>query len=127
MNIYTSYFGNVRNLPEDIIPISIARYAKYWGGLKFFPLAPDSDTLKMEISEYTRRFTEKLSKLEAVEILEELKELSQGKDFALLCYEKPGDFCHRRLVAEWIERKTGIEVPEYQVERKEETNQPNLL
>ncbi|PJZ28737.1 DUF488 domain-containing protein [Leptospira kmetyi] len=127
MKIYTSYFGNVRNLPENIAPVSIARYAKYWGGLKYYPLAPDSDTLKMEISEYTRRFSEKLSKLQAVEVLEELKELSQGKDIALLCYEKPGDFCHRRLVAEWIERKTGIEVPEFKVVKKDETIQPNLL
>ncbi|MDV6237535.1 DUF488 domain-containing protein [Leptospira ellisii] len=126
MKIYTSYFGNARKLPEEILPISIARYARYWGGLKFLPLAPDSDTLKMEIQEYTKRYADKLSKLEVGEVLEELKALSQGKNIALLCYEKPGDFCHRRLVAEWIERETGIEVPEYQVLKKEETNKINL-
>ncbi|MDV6237616.1 DUF488 family protein [Leptospira ellisii] len=81
----------------------------------------------MKIPEYTKRFNEKLFKLDAVEVLEQLKELSQGKDLALLCYEKPGDFCHRRLVAEWLERKTGIEVPEFSQVKKEETNQPNLL
>lgn len=28
--------------------------------------------------------------------------LSGGKDIALICYEKPTDFCHRHLVAEWL-------------------------
>ena len=35
-----------------------------------------------------------------------------GTDAILLCYEKPGEMCHRRLVAEWLERATGLLVPE---------------
>lgn len=34
----------------------------------------------------------------------------QGK--VLLCWEKPGDFCHRHLVADWL-RKAGYEVKEW--------------
>lgn len=30
----------------------------------------------------------------------------------LLCYESPGDFCHRRVLAEWVFRYTGFEIPE---------------
>ncbi len=30
----------------------------------------------------------------------------------LLCYEKPEDFCHRRLLAEFLELELGINVPE---------------
>lgn len=130
MKIYTSYFGNVRKLPDGIVPISIARHAKFWPGLKFFSFAPDSETLKMRQEEYTERFNKKLSKLQIESVLEELIAISEGKDIALLCYEKPGDFCHRRLVAKWIEKETGVEVPEYQnqeVEKKEETNQPKLF
>ena len=37
-----------------------------------------------------------------------------GDDATLLCFEKAGEFCHRRLVAEWIEKGTGVEVPELQ-------------
>lgn len=37
----------------------------------------------------------------------------------LLCYEKPGDFCHRRVLAEWIELKTGIAIPEWKNEKEE--------
>lgn len=25
-----------------------------------------------------------------------------SEDIALICYEKPSDFCHRHLVAEWL-------------------------
>lgn len=129
MKIYTSYFGNVRKLPDGIVPISIARQAKFWPGLKFFSLAPDSETLKMRKEEYTERFNKILSKLQVESVLEELIAISEGKDIALLCYEKPGDFCHRRLVAEWIEKETGMEVPEYQNKEveKEETKQPKLF
>ncbi|EMO56301.1 hypothetical protein LEP1GSC161_0086 [Leptospira santarosai str. CBC1416] len=55
MKIYTSYFGNVRNLPEKIVPISIARSSRFWNGLKYLPLAPDKETLKMPLGEYTNR------------------------------------------------------------------------
>jgi uncharacterized protein (DUF488 family) len=29
-----------------------------------------------------------------------------------LCHEKAGEFCHRRLIADWLNRELGIEVPE---------------
>ncbi|RHX84718.1 DUF488 family protein, N3 subclade [Leptospira stimsonii] len=127
MKIYTSYFANVRKLPEKIIPISIARYAKYWKGLNYFPLAPDAETLKLPLKEYTEKFLHQLSKLNVHKVIFDLGVISEGEDIALLCYEKPGDFCHRRLVADWIKEKTGIEVEEYKAESREETNQPNLL
>ncbi|EDP8947924.1 hypothetical protein IDN71_003483 [Salmonella enterica] len=31
----------------------------------------------------------------------------------LLCWEKPGEFCHRQLVARWFRRELGIAVEEY--------------
>ena len=40
-------------------------------------------------------------KLNPQEILGEILNLSEG-DIALVCYEKPGDFCHRHLVASWL-------------------------
>ena len=35
-------------------------------------------------------------------MLQELSAMTGGQDFALVCYEKPGDHCHRHLVAEWL-------------------------
>lgn len=39
------------------------------------------------------------------------------RDKVILCWEKPGEFCHRNLVASWIEEKLGIEVPEWEPSR----------
>ncbi len=38
-----------------------------------------------------------------------------GNDIILLCYEDVDLFCHRRVIADWIELKTGIYVPEVEV------------
>jgi hypothetical protein len=36
----------------------------------------------------------------------------RGEDTILLCWEAPGKFCRRRLVAAWLEEKLGVQVPE---------------
>ncbi|MBW7996799.1 MAG: DUF488 domain-containing protein [Candidatus Glassbacteria bacterium] len=44
--------------------------------------------------------------------------MAGGFEPVLLCFEKPpfGDdnWCHRRMVAEWLSDTLGIEVPEYE-------------
>ena len=40
-----------------------------------------------------------LNTLFAEQVINELKTMSPTEDIALVCYEKPGDFCHRHLVA----------------------------
>jgi uncharacterized protein (DUF488 family) len=64
---------------------------------------------KIDEIQYASLYFELLEsrKLDPHKIVEEL-----GEDAVLLCYEKPGDFCHRRLVAAWIKEGTGIDVPE---------------
>lgn len=50
-----------------------------------------------------------LSKLEPKQVFDEL----DGK--VLLCFEDSKEFCHRHIVAAWLELCLGIEVPEVQV------------
>ncbi len=44
-----------------------------------------------------------------------------GEDIIFLCHELPGleinkiHFCHRRLLADWIELETGIVIPELSI------------
>ncbi|MBQ7240345.1 MAG: hypothetical protein IJS56_02790 [Bacilli bacterium] len=44
-----------------------------------------------------------------------------GEEIILLCHEPPGleinkeYFCHRRLLADWIELETGIVIPELSI------------
>ena len=62
---------------------------------------------------YERAYSFKvLRKLDANEIYKDLYELSNGKDVVLLCYEKRGDFCHRHLLAKFLEEKLTINIDE---------------
>ena len=107
--IYTSYFAQLRNLPEDIIPISICGKAPDWyKGIQFKELAPKYDFFikwkqTHDNNYYIEHFQkEVLDELNIGDILIELYTLSDDKDIALICYEKPTDFCHRHLVAKWF-------------------------
>lgn len=41
--------------------------------------------------------------LDPQQVYKDLKAMSKGKDVALVCYETPQKFCHRHLVAKWLE------------------------
>lgn len=116
MKIYTSYFANVKNLrKESIVPIGIALYPPRWySGLNLRKVAPTESILRTkDLDEYTQRYkNEILSHLNVQSFVEELNRLTQGRDVALCCYEKPGDFCHRNLLAEKL-RECGYEVEEF--------------
>lgn len=107
--IYTSYFGNLKNIPKNIIPITIcAGVPKFWKGLTYKKLAPSFDILMnwkkdKNNDKYVKNYIEKvLSKLNPNKVISELKELAQSEDIVLLCYETSGCFCHRNLVMEWL-------------------------
>lgn len=110
MRFWTSYFGNVRNIPSDIVPVGIAgRSPKWWKGLEYKKLAPSWDIFSKwkyqhhDDGIYTARFNaERLGKLNFSNVVNELMNLSDNKDICLLCYEIPGMFCHRHLVAKWF-------------------------
>lgn len=117
--IYTSYFAKLKSLPKNIIPISICGKAPDWyKGLQYKRLAPKYDFF-MKWKEthdndyYIKCFNEQvLNKLDAHEVVTNLQSLGGEHDICLICYEKPGDFCHRHLVADWL-NENGLECEEY--------------
>lgn len=117
MKIYTSYHRNVSKLKDaGVVPVSISRYFPKYSFFKYdtyLDLAPRGDMLKMDEETYRYHFDKILAKLNAKKVFEDIKKLSKGKDVALLCFEKPGDFCHRQIVAKWLSRNLNIEVVEY--------------
>lgn len=123
--IYTSYFAKLRSLPDNVIPISICGKAPDWyKGLQYKKLAPKYDFF-MKWKEnhdndyYIKCFNEQvLNKLNPYSVLFEIKDLLnknsiQSNDICLICYEKPSNFCHRHLVADWF-NKCGCECKEWQ-------------
>ena len=86
-----------------------------WMDARYPALEPDRQTFfakkadQITEEQYEQQYRERvLSKLDPQKIYDTLK----GQ--VLLCWENPGEFCHRRIVAKWIEENLGIEVPEWQ-------------
>lgn len=121
--LYTSYFAKLKHLPPNVIPISICGKAPDWyNGIQYKKLAPkyvffmewkkthDNDYY---IEHFNSEVLSKLSVKKAVSDLQSLvppevrgRSIHLWKDpewhIALICYEKPTDFCHRHLVAKWL-------------------------
>ena len=124
MNLHTSYFAKVKQLQQMGFTnlVCVAGYApKFFfdvEGARFMPdLAPRKDWFwewkngHLPNEWYIQKYNETvLSKLNPEKVIEEL-----GDNAVMLCYEKPGDFCHRHLIADWITEKTGVKVDEIQL------------
>jgi hypothetical protein len=113
--MYTSCFGNVKNIPAELEPVAIARGTpRAYRGRRFKALAPTWAMLTLPREEYDRQFDAILDSLEAQQVYEEL-----GENAVLLCWEAPGFWCHRRRVAEWFEERLGVSVPECGIARED--------
>ena len=111
----TGYFAKLKTYTDNgLIPVSIALYSpKWYSGLEYKKLAPSPEILhefkvgefQGDIEHYRERYVrEILGILNPKVITEELEKLTKADSdkIILLCYEKPEDFCHRHLVADWI-------------------------
>lgn len=108
--IYTSYFAKLKELENhNIIPISICGKAPDWyKGLQYKKLAPNYGFFMEWKKNHDNDYYIEHFKAEVLDAATVIRELSylvpnvNGKDIALICYEKSSDFCHRHLVAEWL-------------------------
>lgn len=117
----TSYFGNPRIREffdrQDPKPpvISIAASTPDWFQARQYPaLAPPWGILSLykkgmiDKDRYEEMyFAQVLRNLDVHKVITEL-----GHDAILLCWEKPGQFCHRQIVADWIRANSGVEIEE---------------
>lgn len=118
--IYTFYFGGLKKLSWDTLPIGIVRYRPSWfSGYNFSSLVPSAELLNAykeglcSPTLFTTRFhAETLSGLDPQVILRDLHSLGIPH-VALCCFERPGEFCHRRIVAQWLEMHTDAVINEF--------------
>ncbi len=111
MKIYTGNFANIRKY-AGLFPVSIALTAKGYEGACYRKLNPSWSYMDDPEDMYTRKFNQHLATLNPQAVYNELSALSGGKDVVLLCHEKEGDFCHRHLVARWLEANLHTTVKE---------------
>lgn len=117
--ITTSYYAQEKKIKN---PVGISQLKPIWGtkSREYRKLAPPKYLVdywkkgSITVEQYTEEYYRVvLSKLDPKEVLDEITRIF-GDDATLLCYEKAGEFCHRRIVADWIETGTGVKVPELQ-------------
>lgn len=123
--IYTSYFAKLKELENhNIIPISICYKVPDWyKGLQYKKLAPKYEFFmewkkNRDNDYYIQHFqAEVLDGLDATNVILDFSRIAHGlnvgeNDIALICYEKSSDFCHRHLVAEWL-NQNGFQCEEW--------------
>lgn len=115
--------------------ISIARYApKHITGHASFPaLAPKrwfSDGDKNYTTFRARYYEHILEPLNPQHIWDQCHQLAGDHEPVLLCWEhlrKEGEWCHRRMVAEWLEDALGAHIPEMAIAPRPKKTQDDPL
>ena len=116
--IYTGYYARLNEyIEKGLTPVAISGKAPEWyEGLHWKFFAPSWDIFSKwkegQINEFgyvARYIPERLNVLDKNEIKELLNSIENP---ILLCYEKEG-FCHRHVLADWIEMNLGMRVEEY--------------
>lgn len=132
MKIYTSYFSNGAKLAKaGIMMIGISLYPPKWfTGLSNKYVSPSWDILHNSKSEedYVQRFnSEILAHRDPKAFLSAIEKMANGKDVALCCFEKPDDFCHRHLVAKWLNEKLGVQIEEFGISKSPVYSEQSLF
>jgi hypothetical protein len=106
--ILTSNFKIAGHLPQAVaISLGVPRG---WRGARCTVLAPPRPLIKiMDPETFIPLYkAQVLDKLDPHKIIKDLG----GDNFIMLCWEDPGVFCHRRVVAAWMQKHTGVLVKE---------------
>jgi len=101
--------------------VSIALFASNFSDLKFEykALAPNWKILdkfeKKVISEqkFILAYKEQLNELNPSSVVEHLNLLTAGEEPVLMCHCSKTKFCHRHLLADWLETQLGIHIKEF--------------
>jgi len=107
--IFTSNFKIAGHLSQAVaISQGIPRS---WQGKRYKPLAPPWNLVKLtDNTQFIKLYkAQVLDRLDAAQVLSDLG----GDNFVLLCWEAPGEFCHRRVVAAWLQKELGLVLEEF--------------
>ncbi len=107
--IFTSNFKIAGHLPQAVaISLGVPRG---WQGARCTVLAPPRPLIKiLDPATFIPLYrAQVLDRLDPQKIIRDLG----GDNFIMLCWEDPGVFCHRRVVAVWLEKATGVKVEEF--------------
>lgn len=128
--VFVTYYGS-RSVPEDAYRVQISTSSPEGMTMDACvkALYPDYGTMvgphkegRIDDAEYSRRYAETVLGPKRKEILSSISSLSaraaeEGRDLYLFCYCKPGEFCHRYLVSNFL-NENGIRCEEVPADRR---------
>lgn len=125
----TSYYAIAAKEPGAI---AISRKLPHWlprDFPRYRPLAPGDWHRSITEGQYVQRYHSILATMQPIIVWNLLHEMVYPHEPILVCYEKSGDFCHRRIVAEWFRYWLNQEVPELTIQgiREREAGSKQLV
>ena len=107
--IYTSYFAKLKKFPENFQPIAICQFPpKWYTGQSIKIFAPNSDILiqyksgQLNEEEYIQLYQQQLSNINVLDYIEKIFSICKEKTPIFICYEKSINFCHRHILAKYL-------------------------
>ena len=121
--IYTGYYAKLKKYENaGLTPVAISgKIPDFYDGLTYKEFAPRKEMFQkwkngiIDNFGYTEEYKAYLETLDKDEIKEDFDSPHDCSNTILLCYEKSGDFCHRHILADWLEENFGYKVEEYEV------------
>lgn len=128
IKLYTSNYARHGRDPKAVC-ISI-KPIWWFKGRCYMDLAPTWDIVmgvksgEIDDKRYTEEYLKILAKLDPQKVVDDL-----GDGTIMLCYESPKDFCHRHIVAHWLNKHLGLNIQEifFMEQRKKEQAKSDLL
>lgn len=121
--IYTGYYAKTNKyIDAGLITIAVSgSVPPFYKGLTVKEFAPRYGVFQqwkqglIDDMQYTELYKDYLNTLNANRVRKYFESL-KGTDVVLLCYEKPGQFCHRHILADWLENDLKVgRVDEYKI------------
>lgn len=120
MNIYTSCFNYAKHLDSSkFFVVSISRFPPKWfKGYKCFEFAPSADLLRRFKGGLSQDCYSVIYRREVLEVIdvhrvfEGLASFACGRDIVLCCFEPAKEFCHRHLLAGYVQEVWGYSIDE---------------
>jgi uncharacterized protein YeaO (DUF488 family) len=121
--LYTGYYAKTKKYEElGMLTVAVSgKVPDFYKGLRWIDVAPRWEHYRRwkdgEINdfEYALLYGEMLKNLDKDSVRNFIKDLlSKSEDVIFLCYEKSGTFCHRHILADYLENELMIgRVDEY--------------
>lgn len=120
MNVFTSCFKFAKGLDSSrFFVVSISRFPpRGFQCYRCYDFAPSASLLKRfkgGLSQYRYEVEYRRDVLDSVDVhrvFEGLARLACGRDIVLCCFEPAFDFCHRRLLARYVQERWGYSIEE---------------